>query len=87
MMQTACSINFKWHTADDNCIKGYGNVSQELLNKVSIPKEAMIFSHTHCTVVDHRHGINVLYGDIYTALLKSSTRCVERGKVSSIKST
>ena len=77
--------NFKWYKAYDNCIKEYGNVSQQLLYTVSFPKEAMICSNTQWTVVAHRNGINVLYGDMCTALLRSSTRCIEKGKVSSIK--
>ena len=34
-------VRFNWYKADANCIKEYGNVSQQFLNKVSIPKEAI----------------------------------------------
>ena len=59
-------VRFNWYKADANCIKEYGNVSQQFLNKVSIPKEAM-----HCST---------LYADICTALLKASTGCIENDR-------
>ena len=73
-------VRFNWYKADTNCIKEYGNVSQQLLNKVSFPKEAMNCSNTHCTDAAHRHGINILYADICAALLDASTGCIEKGK-------
>ena len=33
-------------------------------------------SNTHCTDAAHRHGINILYGDICAALLDASTGSV-----------
>ena len=53
-------VRFKWYKADANCMKEYGNVSQQLLNKVSIPKEAMHCFNTHCMEAAHRHDINTL---------------------------
>ena len=61
-------------------VSKYGHVSQQFLNKVSIPKETMHCSNTHCTEAAHRHDINTLYVDIWTALFEASTGCIEKSR-------
>ena len=55
-------------------------IAAVLFNKVSIRKEAMNCANAHCTEAAHRHYINTLYADMCTALLKSSTGCIEKGR-------
>ena len=50
--------------ADANCIKEYGNVSQQ----VSIPKAAMHCSNTHCTEAAHRYNADICRAPIFVRL-------------------
>ena len=72
-------VILNWYTAGASCIQEYGNVSQQFINKVSIPKEEMTCSNKHCKEGAHRHDINTLYADFCTALFDASKRFIEKG--------